>query len=213
VVGVVSDVRHFGPAGITRPQAYIPAQQDPWGGVGYGLNLVIRGSGDAHELAPAVRRVIEETDAKLAITSMRSLDDLLAGSVAVPRFRGTLLGAFAALALVLAMVGLGGVIAYSVRQRRREIGVRMALGATPRAVSRMVLAEAARLLMVGALLGVLSAVLAGGALESLVFGVSARDPWAVAAAPLLIALLGLAVSWLPARRAARSDPLRGLAAE
>jgi putative ABC transport system permease protein len=213
VVGVVSDVRHFGPAGLTRPQAYIPAQQDPWGGVLYGLNLVIAGSGDAHAFAPAVRRVVAQADAKIAITSMRSVDDLLATSVAAPRFRGALLGAFAALAVLLAMVGLGGVIAYSVRQRRREIGVRIALGATPRAISSMVLGEAGRLILAGGMVGVLGAVLAAGALESMVFGVNVRDPWTVAAAPVLIALVGFAVSWLPARRAARTDPLRGLAAD
>jgi predicted permease len=213
VVGVVTDVRHFGPAGITRPQAYLPAQQDPWGGVGYGLSLVVRGTGEAHALAPAVRRIVAETDPSLAITAVSSVDDLLAGSVAAPRFRGVLLGSFAALAVLLAMVGLSGVMGYSVRQRSREIGVRMALGATPKAVSAMVLGEAARLLIAGAAVGGLAAVLAAGALQSMVFGVGVRDPWAIAAALLLVAALGLAVSCVPAHRAARSDPLRALAGD
>jgi putative ABC transport system permease protein len=213
VVGVVGDMRHFGPAGVTRPQAYLPAHQDPWGGVSYGLNLVLRGSGDPHALAPAVRRAIEEVDPALGITSVASMDDLLGDSVADSNFRATLFGAFAVLAVLLAMVGMGGVVAYSVRQRTREIGVRLAMGAAPSRVSRMVLVEAARLGFAGALAGVVAALLASRALEGMVFGVSARDPWTIGVALVLVALMGTLVSLLPARRAARVDPLRALAGE
>ena len=138
------------------------------------------------------------------------MDDLLRGSVAQPSFRATLVGSFSALALLLAMVGLGGVVAYSVRQRTREIGVRMSLGATPRSVALLVLRDAARLAVVGALAGVLAGLVAADALRSMVFGVDVRDPWTLAAAPLLAILVAIGVSWLPARRAARVDPLKAL---
>jgi putative ABC transport system permease protein len=213
VVGVVSNVRHFGPAGETRPQAYLPAQLDPRGGAGLASSLLVRGSGDADALAPAVRDALLEAKPNVVITSIRSMDEMLERSVAQPRLSAILLGSLAALAALLALVGLGGVITHSARQRTREISLRLALGATPRGVSIMVLSEAVRLVAAGAMAGLIAAILFAGALKGMVFGVGARDPWAIAAAPLLIALMGLAVSWLPARRAARIEPLRGLAAD
>jgi putative ABC transport system permease protein len=177
------------------------------------MNLLLRGSSDPHALTPAVRRVIEEVEPGLGITTVASMDDLLGDSVADSNFRATLFGAFAVLAVLLAMVGMGGVVAYSVRQRTREIGVRLAMGAAPSRVSRMVLVEAARLVFAGAVVGVVAALLASRALEGMVFGVSARDPWTIGVALVLVALMGTLVSLLPARRAARVDPLRALAGE
>ena len=213
VVGVAGDMRHFGPLGESRPQAYLNAPRDPWGGVAYGFQLVVRGGRDAGALAPALRAALASAAPDLAVASVRSLDDLLDRSVAAPRFRALLLGAFAALAVLLAVVGLTGVVAYSVRQRTREIGVRVALGARPSEVSGMVVREGAVLVAAGAAAGLVLALLGADVLESMVYGVDVRDPWVVVGAPLLLGAVALLACWLPARRAARVDPVRALTVE
>lgn len=213
VVGIVGDVRHFGPAREARPQLYLPAVQDAWGGTSYGFSLVVRGDRDAGDTAVAVRRVLEGVDPDIAVESLRSVGELLDGSVAGARFRTVFLGGFAGVALLLAVVGLGGVVAYSVRQRTREIGVRVALGARPDRVARMVVKEGGAVVAAGAAVGLVGALVSADVLSSMVFGVEVRDPWVVLGAPIVLTALGLLACWLPARRAARVDPVDALRVE
>jgi putative ABC transport system permease protein len=141
------------------------------------------------------------------------MDDLIASRVAQPRFRAALLGTFAALAVGLAVVGLYGVVAYSVRQRTREIGLRVALGAAPGGVARMVLGESARLTAGGLVAGTLGALVAADLLRSMVFAIDVRDPIVLLGAPIALGIVTVAAAWLPARRAARVDPMRALATD
>jgi putative ABC transport system permease protein len=213
VVGIVSDLRHFGPSGVTRPMAYMPAVQDEWGGVSYGLALVVRGRGDAADVLAAARAALASADPAAALQATDTMDELIDQRVAQPRFRAALLGAFAALAAMLAVVGLGGVMAYSVRQRTREIGLRVALGAAPGRVTAMVLREGVVLTGGGLIVGTVAAVIAADLLRSMVFGIDVRDPLVILGAPLLLGLITTAAVWLPARRAARVDPMRALTTE
>jgi putative ABC transport system permease protein len=209
VVGVVADVHHDGLAAPADPALYVPFSQDPFPG----MNLFVRTAGEPLDVVPSVRRAVLQLDPELPLARVATLDAVVAASVAGARFNTSLLAAFAALAFVLAAVGIYGVVAYGVTQRRQEMGVRIALGAPGAAVVRLVVGHALRPVWLGVGVGLAAA--AGGArvLERLLYGTSAHDPrtYAVMAA-LLVGVAALA-AYAPGRRAATADPLLALKGE
>ncbi|MDX1392781.1 MAG: ABC transporter permease [Gemmatimonadota bacterium] len=213
VLGVVADIRHFGPETPPGPMAFLPASQEPWNGIARGLSVVVRGDAVVESMGDEIRAVINSIEPRIAISSISPMGDLLAGTVGGPRLRATLLAIFAALALVLALVGIAGVMAQAVSRRRREIGVRIALGAAPGGAISLVLRDGVRLTSVGLAVGLLAAAALTRLLESFVFGVSPLEPRVLAAGCLLVFTLGVLCSWLPARRAARIDPVEALRAD
>jgi predicted permease len=209
IVGVVEDVQSTSLDAPLRPQVYIPEQQMPYPG----LSLVIRTKGDPVTMLPALKREVKALDPRLALANIRTLDDVFAESLARQRFSVTIIAVFAASALLLAMVGLYGVIALSVGQRRREIGVRMALGARPSDVLRLVLREGLRITLVGTTLGLLGAFALSRVVTSLLYGVSATDAPTYAASAAAIVVVTLLATFIPARRATRVDPTSALRAD
>jgi putative ABC transport system permease protein len=209
VVGVVGDMRGRALDAEPRPELYLPYWQWPW----YEVDLVVRTSGDPAAAAAALRREARQLDRDALITEVRMMEEILDGSVAQPRFRAWLLGAFAGAALLLAAIGIYGVTAYSTRQRTREIGIRMALGALPASVLRMVVLEAVRLAALGAAIGLAGSVAAGRLLSALLYGVSATSWPTFTAVALLLAAIAVGAAFMPARRAAQVDPLAALRQE
>lgn len=213
IVGVVDVVKQTSADEPPTPQVYVPVSQMPYPG----LTLVMRVSGDAAQdprsLISLVKRELRAVDPSATVDEVRMMDDVVSHSLARQRFSMTLIGVFAALALVLAIVGLYGVVALIVGQRRREIGVRLALGAQPGTVVRMILAEGAAMAAVGVILGVTGALALTRAMESLLYGVSTTDAWTFGGAAALVAVVALAATYMPARRAARVDPRTALAGE
>jgi predicted permease len=212
VVGVVGDVRHQGLTASVKPKFYRPVQQLHLssGQPARDMNLVVKAGGDPAALVAAVRAIVAHLDPAVPVANVRTMEDVVASSVAAPRFAGVLLAAFAGLALALAAVGVYGVLSYVATERRPEIGVRLALGATARHIRRALLGEGARLLAAGALLGVLLALALTRLMRSLLHGVEPTDPLALAGAAGGLVLVGLLAAWLPAERAARCDPVRAL---
>jgi predicted lysophospholipase L1 biosynthesis ABC-type transport system permease subunit len=174
------------------------------------LSVVIRAAGDAVALAAPVRRAVADVDPGLPLTRAGLLTDRISASVAEPRFRTILLAAFSVLALLLAVVGTYGVMAFVVAQRRHEIGVRMALGADARRITSSVLGEGLRLAAVATGIGLVGALAGSRLLRGLLYGVAPLDPRIHGTAALVLVLAALAACWLPARRASRVDPLRTL---
>ena len=209
VVGVVGDARQFGAADSIGPTVYVPFTQEYGGRRGA---MMVRAAGDPAQLATAVRRELAAVEPAVAMANVQTLDDALAASIAPQRFNAMLLAGFAGLALLLSAVGLYGLLSYGVTQRTREIGVRVALGASRGEVLRLVLGRSLRLLAVGVALGLAGAVAVTRLLASLLYGVAPTDPLTLAAVTALLVAVGLVASWLPARRAARVDPVRTLRA-
>jgi putative ABC transport system permease protein len=213
VVGIVGDVRH---ASLTEPrvsQMYLAhAQFRFWNGgsVARALTLVVRATGDPTGLAAAVRDAVHQVDPRLPLASVRTMDDVTAASLGRPRFLFALAGTFAVIALVLGALGVYGVLSYGVARRTREIGLRLALGARPRAVAGLVLRDGGRLVVEGIALGLLGAMLLAQVLRGLLFGVAPIDPVTLLATPLALAGVALLAVWIPARRAARLDPMEAL---
>ena len=209
VVGVVRDERLAGllepaPATMYFPQAqagrsalYVPK----W------MWLVVRTSGDAAAIAPSVRNVIRRVEPLAAIARVQTMEQVVSASVAARRFATALIAGFAAVALLLAGIGIYGVIAYSVSQREFEIGLRLALGATPTVVARQILGEGLRTAMIGAAVGLGIALGTTRLLRAMFVEVSATDPVTLASVTLLLVLVAMAASWLPARWASAVDPL------
>ena len=177
------------------------------------MHLLVRAAGSTATLAPAVRDAVRELDPEIPLPPFESLADVTASALARPRLQTALVSLFAATALAVACLGLYGLMAYSVACRTREIGVRLALGAGRSTLVRRLVQEGMVLALVGLGLGLLGATAAGRVLRSLLFDTALLDPLAVAAASGLLAVLGLVSCWLPARRAARIDPLAALRAE
>jgi predicted permease len=215
VVGVVADVRHNGILRPVKNKFYVPYSQFARS-VGRPMrpaSLVVRASsGPLRQVAP-VRAALAELDADLPIAAVSSLEDVVAASIATPRLAGTLLGMFAALAVALSAVGIYGVLAFIVGTRTRELGIRLAIGAEPRALLRLVLRHGMGLAASGVVVGVFAATGLTGLLAGLLYGVAPHDPLTFALVPL--AALGVAglASYLPARRALRIDPARALRTE
>lgn len=213
VVGVVGDVRHFGRAAAVTPEAFLPYDQHPWG---Y-MNLVVRAErtdpGAAAALLPEIRRVVQAIDPVRPLFGEQTMLEMLERDGAEPRFSAVLVGAFAGLALLLSAVGIAGVMAFSVATRRREIGIRMALGATVHDVLLLTLGPGLALVGAGVALGALGALGLARLIESQLFGVAPRDPAVFSAAVLVLGAVGVVACWLPTRRAAEVDPALAFRAE
>lgn len=219
IVGVVGDVKHKGVDQETRPEMYLPhaqfpsARPDSAGAAARAMTLVIRTDGDPARLAAAVRAIIGRIDRELPVAQVRTLDEVFSASVSTPRFTTVLLGAFGGLALVLAALGVYGVISYSVAQRSQEMGIRMALGARGTDVVRLVVVQGMRPATVGLVLGVLAAIAGTRLMRQFLYGVSETDPASFAAGVLALGVAGLVATVIPARRATRADPLTALRAD
>jgi predicted permease len=207
IVGVVGDVRHSATQREMVPAMYLPADQlSHW----CCLRTVVRTSVDPLSLEPAVRQLVTSMDSNIPVTDVRTMNELLSVQLAQPRFAMVLLGSFAALALLLTVVGLYGVMAYSVARRTREIGLRLALGAQRGLVLRMVLGDAATLLGTGIVLGLAAALLSGPVLAKMLYGAGPRDPFILAAVCAGVAVAGLLAAYIPALRAASIEPMQAL---
>jgi putative ABC transport system permease protein len=209
VVGIVADVRHAGLDAEPRPEVYVTYHQSEQFRAA-GAYLVVRSRTDPTSLVPALRAAVRATDPDIPLESVMTMEARLAASVAQPRFFAALLALFGAIAMTLAAVGVYGVLSYSVLQRRREIGVRMAMGAEPGAVRRLLVGQGAVLVAVGLALGLGAAALASRALTTLLFGVTARDPGVFAGVAAVVGAIAIAACYVPARRAALVDPLEAL---
>jgi putative ABC transport system permease protein len=209
IVGVVGDVRHYELGEAPTPQCYTPFSQHP----SEDVSFVVKAGVPPLTLVDAVRGAVREVDADLPLTRIHAMPDLISGSISLPRFRTLLMTTFGVVALLLAAVGLGGVLSYTVTLRSREIGVRVALGAQRSSILGLVLGEGALLVGAGVLLGLAASALVTRTLDSVLFEVSARDPVTFAAVPALLAMVATAAMLIPALRAARVDPARILAEE
>jgi putative ABC transport system permease protein len=210
IVGVVGDVRIYGQANDAPEVMYFASRQPNAGwGVGFG-NLATRVRGDPEAVASQLRAAVRALDPDVPLSAIQSVESILYDSVAAPRFRTQLLVGFAAVALVLAVVGLYGMLAYSVTQRSREMGIRMALGARPTAVFRMVIRQGMALVVVGIVLGVAGAFGATRLLAAQLFAVKATDPMVFGFVAITLAVAGLAACIVPARRATKADPIAAL---
>jgi predicted permease len=206
IVGVVGDTRQAGPMEEIPPEAYMPEEQasDSF------MNLVIKTSGASPALIPSLRSIAASVDPNVAVYGIETMDEMMADDVATEQFNMALLVAFAGLALLLAAVGIYGVMAYAVGHRRREIGVRMAIGAQRGDVLRMILAQGAKLAAVGLILGVGASFALTRVLLSLLSEVTPTDPVTFTLAALVLLCVALAACWIPARRATKVDPLVAL---
>jgi predicted permease len=209
VVGVARDVRFAGLESEPQPAMYLPLDQNPLAD----LVVSLRVEGEPMRLAGELRAQLAAVDPSLALYDVEAADTAIQGSLAERRFSTALLLLFAALALGLAMVGVYGVVAYSVAQRTREIGVRVALGAAPARLVRMVLVRGLALVGVALGIGFALAAAASHLLQGLLFGIGPADPATFAAVAALLVLAAVAASVVPARRATRVDPLEALRAE
>ncbi len=205
IVGIAADVRrNLGEAGESRA-IYVPISQNPWS---FGLLLVKPYAGPAEALAPSIRAAVARIDRRVPVGSPRTVDDLLRTFImGRPRFRAAMVTTFAALALILAMVGVFGVLAYSVQQRRREFGVRMALGATTSNVLGLVLSNAGRLIGTGVILGLVSAALFAQSISTFLFGVRTLDPLTFDGVIAVLGATAAIASAIPALRASHVDPV------
>ena len=215
VVGLVRNVRHNGVTAVVKEKFYVPYSQFPAaaGFAARNMNLVVRASGDPLALVGPIRAEVRRLDPNLPIANVRPMTKVVDTSLATPRLTGALLSIFAGLALFLAAVGITGVLAYLVTRRRREIGIRMALGASTAMVVRLVLRKGLATAGTGIAAGVLGAMLLTRLMEGMLYGVAPRDPGTFLAVPLLVLAIALAASAAPALRAARVDPLEALRSE
>jgi putative ABC transport system permease protein len=214
ITGVVGDVKHGGLERETRPEMYVPYLQPllpDWGMPP--MFLVVRSESEPRSLTAAVRGVVKELDRDLPVYSIATMEQLLSRSTLQRRFNMTLLAVFAAMALILAGVGIYGVMAYAVTERTREIGIRMALGAQTSDALRLVIKQGMRLTLVGVTLGLMGAFALTRLMENLLFNVKATDPLTFIVIALLLTVVALLACWIPARRATKADPMLALKAE
>ena len=210
VVGIVGDVKHAGLELDTDPEAYMPYRQPPFAGIAQRLAVVVRTRAPLATMAPMLRSVVSELDRNQPIGTVSAMEDLIAASVAPRRLNLWLVGAFAVVALVLTAAGLYGVMSYLVAQRTREIGVRMALGASRASVLVLMLRQAGTMMILGIGVGLVGALALTRSLASLLFGVTASDPAIYAGVSLLLAAVALLAVAVPSSRATRVDPLAAL---
>lgn len=208
IVGVVADSRYQGPAKPMSAEAYTPFAQSPYLGF-----VVIRTTDSEYGVLPSVRAAIRKLDPELAITQVRTMEESIALATSLPRAMMLLAGGFAVIALAMSTLGLGGVMAYTVSRRRREIGLRIALGASGGDVARSVVGRAARLACAGCVIGMAGVMAGARLLASLLHGVQPRDPAVMLAAPVLLAAIALAACAVPVLRAASVDPMAALRQE
>jgi len=207
IIGVVGDIRLEATQRSIRPAMYLPEKQVPnW----CCLYTVLRSSLDQQSLAAGVQRILSNMDKNIPLTRVRNMDELMYRQLSQPRFAMTLLSTFAGLALVLTIVGLYGVMTYSVTRRTREIGVRMALGAHRSSMLSMILRDAAVLLASGIAIGTLCALATSSVLESMLYGTGARNFKIIVSVCLAMSVVGFLAAYIPARRAAKVDPMVAL---
>ncbi len=210
VVGVIADVKEMGLEAPPKAEMFFPYQQMPdmfWNAP---RDLTVRTTGDPLSLAAAVRQAVWSVDRAQPVSNVRTMDDILSEEVVQRRIGMTLLVSFASLALLLASLGIYGVLSYAVTQRTQEIGIRMALGAGRQAVVRMVMADGMRLATAGVAIGLGVSLALTRLMSGLLFGVSASDPFTLAGVTLLLAAVALVACYVPARRAAKVDPMIAL---
>jgi putative ABC transport system permease protein len=213
IVGVVADAKLARLDAKADPAIYVPHAQNTWPHALRTSSIVVRTSGEPHSLSAAVRGELRAIDPSLAVTQVRTMEEIVGESLAPRRFSAALLAVFAALAGALAAVGIYGVMAYSVAERRHEIGIRMALGARRSEILRMVLAGGGRLAAVGVVIGLAGAAALTRLMAGLLYGVGASDPPTFALAALVLAGVALAACLVPARRATKVDPMVALRSE
>jgi len=211
VVGVAGNVKNSGLIERENPEYYVPRKHSPEN-VAANATAIIRTDMRPEAMAKWVRGEIAALDPTLPVT-IETMDQRVGKMAERPRFNALLLGIFAGLGVLLAAIGLYGVISFLVAQRAQEIGVRMALGATPGAIARMVLGQAALWTAAGTVLGAIGSLFAVRLLERMLFHVSAKDPWTFAGAVVMLLAVALAAAWIPSRRAARVDPMQVLRQE
>ena len=206
IVGVVKDVKHFGLEAAAKPEAYIPFAQSP----SPFMVVAVRTAADPAGLATAILNQIQAVDKDQPVFNTQTMERVVADSVARRRLNVLLLGIFAALALTLAVIGIYGVMSYLVAQRTHEIGVRIALGARAADVLRLVVKQGMSLALAGVVIGLIGALIVARLMSSLLYGVSAIDPFIFIGVPLLLSGVALIACYIPARRATKVDPLVAL---
>ncbi len=209
IIGVVGDVKLATLEGEVRPTAYLSSRQYAFGV----MNFVVRTTGDPARLGPAAVRVIREIDPLLPVSAVRPLDDVFAESIARPRLTAVTMSVFAAAALLLAALGVYGIVSYSVSQRAREFGIRVALGAQPRQIVGMVVGQNLRVVALGLAVGLLIAIPATRLLRGLLYQVGPNDPVTFIAIAAILSAVAIVASYLPARRGTQVDPVVTLKAE
>ena len=209
IVGIVGDVRNRGLSTEPRAAYYVPHTQVPFSQ----MVAVTKTTGEPRSLIPAVTRVVNGMDQEVPLFGVKSMEEYLSASVAAPRFSTTLLSIFAGVALVLTIVGLYGVMSYSVAQRTNEFGIRLALGAQARDVLWMVVKHGSKLILIGLAIGLAAAYALTRWIASLLFGVKANDPLTFAAVAVLLAIVALIACYVPALRATKVDPMEALRCE
>ncbi|MGH9730433.1 MAG: FtsX-like permease family protein, partial [Candidatus Acidiferrales bacterium] len=207
VVGVFGDVKNNGLAGEADPEIFMPFPNLPWSH----LRLSLRSAGgDAMALVPAVRKRLESIDSDQPVTEIQTLNQILDAARAQSRFMMTLFGIFSIMALVLAIVGIYGVISYAAAQRTQEMGIRMALGADKKDIFRLVIGRGLRLAGMGILIGLVAPFTLTRLMSSLLYKVSPADPLTIIGSAILFLAAALLASYIPARRASRTDPMVAL---
>jgi putative ABC transport system permease protein len=206
IVGVVADVRYQGLDDVDPPVVYTPFSQTPfpW------MYMHVRTAGDPTAMIGAIRSVVKSVDSRLTLANPQPMTALMAESSADPRFRTTLVSLFASLAMLLAAIGLHGVVSFGVARRTREIAIRLALGASVTSVRWRVIRQALRLAVVGAILGLIGAMSMGSVLSGLLYETTPGDPLTLAAVTALLLAVSVAASAIPARRATRIQPIDAL---
>jgi predicted lysophospholipase L1 biosynthesis ABC-type transport system permease subunit len=216
VVGIVADERHNGVTATVNEKFFVPHKQWPLvtrgGDPIRSVFVVARTTGDPMSVVGAVRSELRQMDASVPVANVRSMNEVVAASLATPRLTGFLLGAFAAIALALAAVGIYGLLAYLVSQRTQEIGLRLALGADRSQVLGMVMRQGLSLAAAGIVIGVMGAFALTRMMQSLLYEVRPNDPFTFVAVPAVLLLVALAASFLPARRATKVSPTTALGA-
>jgi putative ABC transport system permease protein len=209
IIGVVGDVKLATLEGEIRPTAYLSSRQYAFGL----MTFVVRTTGDPARLGPAAVRVIRGIDPLLPVSAVRPLDQVFAESIARPRLTAVAMLVFAGAALLLAALGVYGIVAYSVSQRSREFGIRVALGAKPAQIIRMVVGQNLRVVLIGLAIGLLTAIPATRLLRGLLYQVGPNDPATFVAIGTMLAVVAIVASYLPARRGTQVDPVVTLKAE
>ncbi len=206
VVGVVADVRNRNLSSELRPGYFLPQSQIPFSQ----MSLVVRTVNDPHTLVTQVQNEVHAMDPDVPVFSVKTMEEYISATVAAPRFNSTLLGIFAAVALILTIVGLYGVMSYSVAQRTNEIGIRMALGAQTKDVLALIVFQGLKLVWIGLAIGLVGAYASTVLVKSLLFGVTGKDPITFIVVAVILSLVALLACYIPARRATRLDPLQAL---
>jgi len=210
IVGVVEDTKNAGMDKPAGPELYMQVRQVANDFVGGNLNFVVRTSNESAALEGTIRNVVRELDPSLPVYNLRTMSEVVSKSVVQPRFLALLLATFSAIALFLAAIGIYGVMAYSVAQRTQEIGVRMALGARPLHVLRMIFGQSLMMLVIGTAIGLAGALALTRLMRTLLFEVTATDPLTYVSVVGLLTVVALVACYVPARRAAKVDPLIAL---